>query len=239
MPSSGIHGMAGLLAALAIDNEYGKLGAVLGAVIPDIDILVASIYYLKSRDVNVSKKIHRTYTHSLVVHASIACIAGILFAFSSNLAMFLMAFAMMMAVHTLMDYAYICFLSQADAKNSYEAGVSLFAPFSKKKFGLFSKVFSDKAYKSILTADALGDPLVFHAPLLYFSWLHQTDQSFFYPFTILSILFFCILIIFQILAIFGKSSTDRFTVQVYYFAIFCLTLTIIYPLFFVKTIQQI
>ena len=240
MPSTGIHGITGIIAASLIPDEYGKLGAVIGSIIPDSDLLIGSIGYILTRNVDVPKKIHRTFTHSYVIHLGIALLGSLIFFTGWNsIGIFLMCMAMMMAVHSTTDFCYVAFMNQKDYKNGILPGIAIFAPMSMKKKALFAKVFSDKIYNVLLSLDFIIDPIIFYTPVLYLAWAMKSEFSYWSITIIITSVFAVIFTAFFIYAITGNCKPEKFVVAIYYPGIFFLLFTLSIPFIFNDIFQRL
>lgn len=246
MPSAGIHGFTGLLFAGYIENPYAKLGMILGSILPDADLIVSSVVYLITGKVDAGKKIHRTWSHSWLVHASFFII-GIIFFYLYNIqfniayyhiGFFLIALACMMMLHSLLDYLYIGYMTASDAEQNIAPGVALWLPMTSKKYALWPQVFSQQSYNIITAIDFLPDPLFF-AGLTY---LHLVRYGIIIQsiiFVAISFIFFCVFVGFFIYALKEREcASDSFVVAIHYPGVFFLGILLIIPILFCDTIRS-
>lgn len=239
MPSSGVHGAIGLIIASFLENEYAKLGAVIGAVAPDADLIVGTALYAITGKVEIAKKVHRTLSHSLVIHGIIAGIGISFIPWSAPLGNFIIWFAIMMAGHVFLDLSYIAFMTKKDHEQNISPGIMVFAPVSFKKISWWARAFEDRGYNIMLSIDMLLDPIIFYAPILYFAWKFQTNSNIWWVFFITSLALFFVFLIFTLYAMLKDISTDIFSVRLYYPGLPSLCITLSLPLFFQQTIMLI
>lgn len=238
MPSAGIHGFTGLILAGCVDDSSLKLGMVVGSMLPDADLIVSSLAYLATGKVDAGKKIHRTWSHSWVVHF-IICMIGLILAhytIAHSSGQFLIGLACLMAIHSLMDYLYIGYMTESDAQQNIEPGVALLLPLTQKKYALWPKVFSERGYNLITAIDFLPDP-IFIGSLVALSLYYQTNHELQIFFFIVSVIFLVIFITFFMYA-YQPLKSDFFTVAIHYPGIVCLIIVLCIPCFFVATIER-
>jgi membrane-bound metal-dependent hydrolase YbcI (DUF457 family) len=129
------HAGIGVIAAAPVMNSHPELavGLVAGSVLPDLDAL--SRVFGKRAFLCA----HQTWSHALPVHAVISLLAGgLMHAAGFDGCLFGLGLFAALTFHTLLDF-------------SNTLGVTLFAPFSKKRFCLEWVFFID-AFVLVLTA---------------------------------------------------------------------------------------
>jgi membrane-bound metal-dependent hydrolase YbcI (DUF457 family) len=129
------HAGIGVIAAVPVMNSHPELalGLVAGSVLPDLDAL-SRVFGKRA-----FLRAHQTWSHALPVHAVISLLAGVLMhAAGLDGWLFGVGLFTALAFHTLLDF-------------SNTLGVTLLAPFSKKRFCLEWVFFID-AFVLVLTA---------------------------------------------------------------------------------------
>ncbi len=238
MPSAGIHGLTGLAFASCVTNPYMKLGMILGSMLPDADLIVSGLAYLITKDIEIGKKIHRSWSHSFIIHSMLGILGGGIFGIFPSAAHFLLGLAAMMVFHSILDYFYIGYMTISDLKNKVEPGIAFLAPFSFKKWAFYPKVFSDKVYNIWMAADFLFDPIL-PGFFLFFSYQHQTNVEIFTFVFVVTIFFAIAFLVFIFLSIFSDITADNFTIIIHYPGLFFLCFILIAPLLFWETLLHL
>ncbi len=233
----GIHLLSGLLlASLSKRKEY-KVGAVFGAILPDIDLFIAAIAYLFIGE--KATILHRSFTHSffdITIFSLLLFLFGVLVRFKfpdKKLAKydytgFSLGIFIGMNTHVILDLFYL-------------VKVQIFWPFSKQWIGwplVPDSKLSVLALKILQATDFLTDIFLFIIPMVYLSYKenkYPRIRKFFIGYIFVDIA----TIIFYIFFAFNRSiAYYDYLVYLYYPGIFFLVTSVFSPLIFRDVIRD-
>jgi membrane-bound metal-dependent hydrolase YbcI (DUF457 family) len=235
----GVHLLTGLLlASLSKRKEY-KLGAVIGAILPDIDIFILAFAYLVIGD--KAEVIHRSLTHSLlfliVVPGIIVSMEfipkiknkkdydflglgiGLFFGFAS---------------HILLDMMYLTGIYFLWPFSSMELGFP-FVPFDRIDQGIATNVIK---LKLIQTTDFYTDIFFFFIPILMLSYKMDLHRKIRLPFSIYAGIVLAVTTVFVGLAFNSNITYVDHVVYLYYLGTFFLLTSVLSPILFRNVIRE-
>ena len=242
----GIHLISGLLIASFTKRKEFKLAAVLGAILPDIDIVVAAFAYLFIRSSDTAaaeaavEAIHRSFTHSLIFVVAlplliflIGLIPKIKERFNYDTTGFAFGLFLGIALHIFLDMLYIdtvYFLWPSRIAVGFP--IVPFESFDEYAFQDMLKL------KMLQTTDFYTDIFFFYIPMLYFAYKMDVHKKIRLPFLIYSIIdFITITVFFGLMFNYSISYRDH-VVYLYFPGTFFLLLSVISPILFRNVIRE-
>lgn len=246
----GIHLLSGLLLASFTKRKEFKLGAVLGAILPDIDIVVAAFSYLIIRSKGTAEAvlqaeaaveaIHRSFTHSLIFVIGIpllifliGLIPSIKKKFEYDSTGFAFGLFLGIALHIFLDMLYIDTVYFLWPSNM-EIGFPL-VPFESFDEFAFRDMFK---LKLLQTTDFYTDIFFFYVPMLYFAYKMDVHKKIRLPFLIYSIVnFITITVFFGLMFNYSIPYRDH-VVYLYFPGTFFLLFSVISPILFRNVIRE-
>lgn len=235
----GVHLLTGLLLASLSKRKEFKLGAVLGAILPDIDIFITALAYLFVGE--KAAVIHRSLTHSLLFLLIVpGIIIGLEFIpkiknkkeydfLGLGLGLFLG-----FASHILLDMMYLTgvyFLWPFSAK---EIGFP-FVPFNMIDQGIASNIVK---LKLIQTTDFYTDIFLFYIPILILAYKMEVHKKIRLPFLIYAGIDLAVTTVFVGLAFNPNITYIGHVEYLYYLGTFFLLASVIAPILFRNVIRE-
>ena len=230
----GVHLLSGLvLASLNKKKDY-KLGAVFGAIFPDIDIFITGIVYLIAGE-TAAMEIHRSFTHSLLmVFLFTAIPIGVYFIpkikknESFNLLHFAIGFGIGMFVHIMLDTLYLSY-------------VQLFWPFSAQEIN-FAIVpvtaLSEIQLRLLQVTDFYTDIFFFYIPILFIAFKKNLHKKIRIPFLIYILVDFAVITFFMFNAFTSPVDYNQFVINLYHPGVFFLLISVFSPILFKEVIND-
>ncbi len=235
----GVHLLSGLILASFSKRKEFKLGAVIGAILPDFDIIITAIAYLIIGE--AAADLHRSFSHSLLF---IAVVTGITVS---------LGFIPPIKKRTDYDFlglglglgAGILFHCLLDMPYLY--GIQILWPFSTKMIGFpiapfesFDTSIASDALKLKLlqTTDFYTDIFLFYIPILFLAHKMKKHEDLHLPFLIYIIIDFIVTTIFVGLSFRTSVSYEDHTIQLYYLGTFFLMISLIAPILFRDVIRE-
>ena len=250
----GVHLLSGLIIASFSKRKAFKLGAVIGAILPDIDIfLIGPFYFVYGASI---AELHRTFTHSLLfvillggLIASLSFIPFIKKRYPDfDFVGFALGLAFGMLVHIFLDMFYFY-------------GIQIFWPFWDAAIGcpliseanhlnwigcpIIAQNNLDPAIaadllklKLLQTTDFYTDIFFFYIPMIIIAFkkgVHKKARKFYLVYAIID---FLVITFFVIFAFNTNVSYEQFIVYLYIPGISFLLLSILAPFFFRDVIKE-
>ena len=250
----GVHLLSGLIIASLSKKKEFKLGAVIGAILPDIDIfLIGPFYFVYGASV---AELHRTFTHSLL---SVIVLGGLIASLSFvpfikkrfpdfDFVSLGLGIAFGMLVHIILDMFYFY-------------GIQVFWPFWDAVIGcpliseanhidwigcpIITQNNLDPAIpadllklKLLQTTDFYTDIFFFYIPMIVLAFkkgVHKKARMFYLVYAIIDFLVITFFIIFAFNANVGY---EQFIVYLYIPGISFLLLSVLSPIFFRDVIRE-
>ncbi|MHA1552422.1 MAG: metal-dependent hydrolase [Candidatus Heimdallarchaeaceae archaeon] len=250
----GVHLLSGLIIASLSKKKAFKLGAVIGAILPDIDIfLIGPFYFVYGASV---AELHRTFTHSLL---SVILLGGLIASLSFvpfikkrypdfDFVGLGLGIAFGMLVHIILDMFYFY-------------GIQVFWPFWDAVIGcpliseanhidwvgcpIITQNNLDPAIaadllklKLLQTTDFYTDIFFFYIPMIILSFkkgVHKKARMFYLVYAIID---FLVITFFIIFAFNTNVGYEQFIVYLYIPGISFLLLSVLSPLFFRDVIRD-
>lgn len=235
----GVHLLSGLILASFSDRKEFKLGAVIGAILPDVDIIIMAFAYLVIGE--SAAVIHRSLTHSLLflflipgIIISMNYIPFIKKKYDYDFLGFGLGLFFGMATHILLDMLYI-------------TGVILLWPFYNELIGFpivpfesfdTSIAIDSLKLKLIQTTDFYTDIAFFFIPMIYLAYKMDLHKKIRLPALIFVIIDFIVTTIFLGLAFRTSVAYEDHVISMYYTGTFFLLFSIISPFLFRNVIRE-
>ena len=246
----GIHLLSGLLIASLSKRKEFKLAAVLGAILPDIDIVVAAVAYLIIRSSGTAEAvtkaeaaveaIHRSFTHSLIFVIAIplliffvGLIPRIKEKYNYDSTGFALGLFVGIAMHIFLDMLYIdtvYFLWPSRIAVGFPI-----VPFESFDEFAFQDMFK---LKMLQTTDFYTDIFFFYIPMIYLSYKMDVHKKIRLPFLIYAVLDFIVISVFFGLMYNFNISYRNHVVYMYFPGTFFLLISVISPLLFRNVIRE-
>jgi len=235
----GVHLLSGLILASFSKRKEFKLGSVIGAILPDVDIIFLAVAYLF---IGVdSGYIHRSFTHSLlflvILTTIIISLRFIPYIRKKTDYDFLglgVGIGIGIIVHIFLDMLYL-------------DGVLFLWPFYNETIGFPIIPFSSFntvdptdmiKLKLIQTTDFYTDIFLFYIPMLYLAYKMDVHKKIRLPFLIYSIIDFIVITIFVGLSFKTTTTYENHVINVYYLGTLFLFFSLISPIFFRDIIRE-
>jgi membrane-bound metal-dependent hydrolase YbcI (DUF457 family) len=235
----GVHLLSGLILASFTKRKEFKLGAVIGAIIPDFDIIITAFAYLAIGE--AAADLHRSFSHSLFFFA-IVTVVTVFLGFIPPIKKrtdydFLglgIGLGLGILMHCLLDMPYLY-------------GIQFYWPFSSKMVGFpivpFESLDTSIAsislkLKLLQTTDFYTDIFLFYIPILFLAFQMKKHEDLHLPFLIYIIVDFIVTTIFVGLAFRNSVSYEDHTIQLYYLGTFFLMISLIAPILFRNVIRE-
>ncbi len=246
----GIHLLTGLLLASLNKRKEYKLGAVVGAILPDIDIVVAAITYLIIRSRGTAEAIiqaeaaveaiHRSFTHSLIFLAGIpllifliGMIPSVKKKFEFDSIGFALGLFLGLASHIFLDMLYIdsvYFLWPS----RLELGFPI-VPFESFNEFALKDMFK---LKLLQTTDFYTDIFFFYIPIIFLAYKMDVHKKIRLPFLIYAIVDFITITVFFGLMYNNSIPYRDHVVYLYFPGTFFLLFSVIAPFLFRDVIRK-
>lgn len=235
----GVHLLSGLILASLSKRKEFKLGAVIGAILPDFDIIITAFAYLAIGE--KAADLHRSFSHSLLF---IAVVAGITIS---------LRFVPQIKKRTSYDFVGlgiglgIGFLTHGVLDMAYLYGIQFLWPFSKELIGFpivpFESFDTNLAsdtlkLKLLQTTDFYTDIFLFYIPILFLAYKMKKHEELHLPFLIYIIADFIVTTVFVGLSFRASVSYEDHTIQLYYLGTFFLMISLIAPILFRDVIRE-
>ena len=235
----GVHLLSGLILASFTKRKEFKLGAVIGAILPDFDIIITAFAYLAIGE--KAADLHRSFSHSILF---IVIVTGltVLLRFIPQIKKrtdydFVglgIGLGLGILVHCLLDMPYLY-------------GIQFLWPFSTEMIGFpiapfesFDTSLASDALKLKLlqTTDFYTDIFLFYIPILFLAHQMKKHEDLHLPFLIYIIVDFIVTTIFVGLSFRTSVSYEDHTIQLYYLGTFFLMISLIAPILFRDVIRE-
>ncbi len=246
----GVHFLSGLVLASFAKRKEFKLAAVIGSILPDIDIVVAALTYLIVRSKGTAeaiiqaeeavRAIHRSFTHSLIFLIGIPLLIFLLGLVPSikkkydyDTTGFALGLFLGLAIHIFIDMLYIDTVYFLWPSNM-EFGFPI-VPFESFDEFAFQDMFK---LKLLQTTDFYTDIFFFYVPMLYFAYKMDVHKKIRLPFLIYSIIdFITITVFFGLMWNYSIPYRDH-VVYLYFPGTFFLLISVISPILFRNVIRE-
>ena len=235
----GVHLLSGLILASFTDRKEFKLGAVVGAILPDADIIIMAFVYLAIGD--SASVIHRSLTHSLLflillpgIIISMNFIPFVKKKYEYDFLGFGLGLLAGMATHILLDMMYL-------------TGVYFLWPFYNDLIGFpivpfesfdTSIAIDSLKLKLIQTTDFYTDIAFFFVPMIFLSYKMDLHKKIRLPALIFVAIDFIVTTIFLGLSFRSAISYENHVIQLYYTGTFFLLFSLIAPFLFRNVIRE-
>ena len=235
----GVHLLSGLILASFTKRKELKLGAVIGSILPDFDIIITAFAYLAIGE--RAADLHRSFSHSLLF---LVVVSGIVVS---------LRFIPQIRKKTSYDFVGLgiglgagilvhCFLDMF-----YLYGVQFLWPFYPELIGYpiapfesFDTTLASDALKLKLlqTTDFYTDIFLFYIPILFLAYQMDKHEDIRTPFLIYIIIDFIVTSIFVGLSFRTSVSYEDHVIQLYYLGTFFLMISLIAPILFRDVIRE-
>lgn len=235
----GVHLLSGLILASFTKRKEFKLGAVIGSILPDFDIIITAFAYLAIGE--AAADLHRSFSHSLLF---LAVVTGITVSLGfippikkkANYDFHGLGLGLGAGIlfHCLLDMTYLY-------------GIQFLWPFSTQLIGFpiapfesFDTTLGSDALKLKLlqTTDFYTDIFLFYIPILFLAHKMKKYEDLHLPFLIYIIIDFIVTTIFVGLSFRTAVSYEDHTIQLYYLGTFFLMISLIAPILFRDVIRE-
>ncbi len=235
----GVHLLTGLLLASLSKNKEYKLGAVFGAILPDIDIIVVAVVYLMIGE--KAAVIHRSLTHSLLF---LIVVPGIIISLNfipkiknkKNYDFLGLGIGLFfgLAIHILIDMMYLYGVIFLWPFSSQEIGFP-FVVFANIDQGIASNVLK---LKLLQTTDFYTDIFFFFIPVLILAYKMDVHKKIRSPALVIVIIDFIVTTVFIGLAFNTNISYESHVIYLYFLGTFFLLASVIAPILFRNVIRE-
>ena len=215
------------------------MGAVLGAILPDIDLVVAAVAYLAIGE--KASIIHRSLTHSLLF---LIVIPGIIISLNfipmiknkKNYDFLGLGIGLFfgIATHILLDMMYLYGVILLWPFSSQEIGFPIVA-FANFDQGIASNVLK---LKLLQTTDFYTDIFFFYIPVLVLAYKMDVHKQVRLPALIFVIMDFIVTTVFVGLAFNTNISYENHVIYLYFLGTFFLFASVIAPILFRNVIKE-
>lgn len=235
----GVHLLTGLLLASLSKRKEFKLGAVFGAILPDIDLVIAAVAYLAIGE--KASVIHRSLTHSLLF---LILVPGIIISLNfipkiknkkkyDFLGLGIGLF-FGIAVHIVLDMMYLYGVIFLWPFSSQEIGFP-FVAFANFDQGIASNVLK---LKLLQTTDFYTDIFFFFIPVLILAYKMDVHKKIRLPVLVFVIVDFIVTTVFVGLAFNTNISYVDHVVYLYFLGTFFLFASVIAPILLRNVIRE-
>ena len=235
----GVHLLTGLLLASLNKRKEYKFGAVIGAILPDIDIFILAFAYLVIGE--KAEVIHRSLTHSLlfliVVPGIVICLEFIPKIKNKKNYDFLglgVGLFFGFALHILLDMMYLTGVYFLFPFSFREVGFP-FVPFDNIDQGIATNIIK---LKLIQTTDFYTDIFFFYIPILILAYKMDIHKKIRLPFLIYAGIDLAVTTVFVGLAFNSNITYVDHVVYLYYLGTFFLLTSVIAPVLFRNVIRE-
>ncbi|MCE7747944.1 MAG: metal-dependent hydrolase [Candidatus Heimdallarchaeota archaeon] len=235
----GVHLLTGLLLASFSKRKEYKLGAVLGAILPDFDIFIMAFVYLFIGE--KASVVHRSLTHSLLF---LIVVPGIVVSLNfipkiknkKNYDFLGLGIGLFfgLAVHILIDMMYLTGVYFLWPFSSQDIGFPIVA-FANIDQGIASNVLK---LKLIQTTDFYTDIFFFFIPVLVLAYKMDVHKKIRLPILVIVVVDFLVTTVFVGLAFNTNISYVDHVIYLYYLGTFFLLLSVIAPILFRNVIRE-
>jgi membrane-bound metal-dependent hydrolase YbcI (DUF457 family) len=235
----GVHLLTGLLLASLSKRKEFKLGAVFGAILPDIDLVIAAVAYLAIGE--KASVIHRSLTHSLLF---LILVPGIIISLNfipkiknkKNYDFLGLGIGLFfgLAIHILIDMMYLYGVIFLWPFSSQEIGFP-FVAFANFDQGITSNVLK---LKLLQTTDFYTDIFFFFIPVLILAYKMDVHKKIRLPVLVFVIIDFIVTTVFVGLAFNTNITYVDHVVYLYFLGTFFLLASVIAPILFRNVIRD-